>query len=281
VPFSNPTVTPWQLGDPTPSDQIYQRAIERFDAALAISGAPTTQVYLATLGKARALLNLNQTTQAVAQASQVPTSFRYELEHSDNSSPQNNGIWAALNNVKRYRIADQEGGTGLPYRSSRDPRVPWFQNGPAFDQSLVAYSQLKYPDRTSTVAPADGIEARLIEAEAALRPPADLARFVQLHNELRGRISGLTAFTVAQIQSLSESARVNLHFQERAFWLWQTGHRLGDMRRLVRQYGRAPEQVFPTGPYFKGGSFGFDVNFPIPVEERNNPNFTGCMSRGA
>jgi hypothetical protein len=281
VPFSDPTVTPWRLGDPLPTDQIFQQAIARFDQALAVPDISGTQANFARLGKARALLNLNQPGPAAAQAAQVPTTFRYQLEHSDNSSPQNNGIWAAVNNVKRYRVADLEGGTGLPYRSSRDPRVTWFQNGPAFDQNLVAYSQLKYPDRTSTVAPAEGIEARLIEAEAALRAPADLARFVQLHNELRARISGLSPFTLAQVQALTDAARVNLHFQERAFWLWQTGHRLGDMRRLVRQYGRTPEQVFPTGAYFKGGSFGFDVNFPIPVEERNNPNFTGCMSRGA
>jgi hypothetical protein len=281
VPFSDPTTTPWRFGDPVPTDQIFQQAIARFDSALAVASAPGSQVQLARLGKARALLNLNQATQAAAEAAQVTTSFSYQLEHSDNTSSQNNGIWAALNNVKRYRIADRDGGNGLPYRSSADPRVRWFQNGPAFDQNLTAYSQLKYPDRTSQVAPAEGHEARLIEAEAALRAPANIARFVQLHNELRARVPGLTPFTVAQVTGLTEAARVSLHFQERAFWLWQTGHRLGDLRRLVRQYGRTPEQVFPTGAYFKGGSFGFDVNFPVPVEERNNPNFTGCVSRGA
>jgi hypothetical protein len=281
VPFSDPTTIPWRFGEPVPTNQIFEQAIARFDSALAVSSAPNFQLQLARVGKARALLNLNQPAQAAAEAAQVPTTFSYQLEHSDNTSSQNNGIWAALNNVKRYRVADREGGNGLPYRSAADPRVRVFQNGPAFDQNLIAFSQLKFPDRTSQVAPADGVEARLIEAEAALRAPANLARFVQLHNELRARVTGLAPFTLAQVTGLTEAARVNLHFQERAFWLWQTAHRLGDMRRLVRQYGRTPEQVFPTGAYFKGGSFGFDVNFPIPVEERNNPNFTGCVSRGA
>ena len=31
---------------------------------------------------------------------------------------------------------------------------------------------------------------------------------------------------------------MDLLFSERAFWMFATGHRLGDMRRLIRQYGR-------------------------------------------
>jgi hypothetical protein len=56
---------------------------------------------------------------------------------------------------------------------------------------------------------------------------------------------------------------------------------LGDLRRLIRQYGRDAESVFPTGAYFKGGVYGTDVNFPIPFEEKNNPSFTGCIDRKA
>jgi len=281
VPFSDPTTTPWKLGTPTPTPEIFQLAIARFDLALAVASASETQRNLARLGKARALLNLDQPAQAAALAALVPTSFRYELQHSENTGTQNNGIWAALNNVKRYRIADRQGGNGLPYRSSGDPRITWFQNGAAFDTELAAFSQSKYPARPSSVWPAEGIEARLIEAEAALRAPTDLAKFVQMHNELRARVQGLAPLTLIEVQSLSATARQDLHFRERAFWLWQTGHRLGDMRRLIRQYGRNPEQVFPTGQYFKGGSYGSDVNVPIPVEEQNNPNFTTCLNRAA
>lgn len=31
--------------------------------------------------------------------------------------------------------------------------------------------------------------------------------------------------------------------------------------------------VFPDGPYFKGGVYGTDVAFPIPFDEVNNTNF--------
>ena len=74
---------------------------------------------------------------------------------------------------------------------------------------------------------------------------------------------------------------VGLLFRERAYWLWLTAHRLGDLRRLVRQYGRAADAVFPSGVYFKSQvpTYGSDVNFPVPVGEENNPNFTQCLDR--
>jgi hypothetical protein len=61
--------------------------------------------------------------------------------------------------------------------------------------------------------------------------------------------------------------------------MFLTGHRLGDMRRLIKHYGRNSETVFPTGAYFKGGTYGVDVNFPVPFQETNNPNFTQCLDR--
>ena len=38
--------------------------------------------------------------------------------------------------------------------------------------------------------------------------------------------------------------------------------------------------MFPVGPYFKGGGdYGNEANLPVPFDERNNPNFTGCTNR--
>ena len=72
----------------------------------------------------------------------------------------------------------------------------------------------------------------------------------------------------------------NLLFAERARWLWLTAHRLSDLRRLIRQYGRLTNTVFPVGPYFKASfDYGPDVNIPVPITEQNNPNFTGCLDR--
>ena len=56
---------------------------------------------------------------------------------------------------------------------------------------------------------------------------------------------------------------------------------LGDMRRLIRQYGRTAATVFPTGAmrYRPGNNYGNDVNLVIPFIERNNPKFNGCLDR--
>jgi hypothetical protein len=77
-------------------------------------------------------------------------------------------------------------------------------------------------------------------------------------------------------------SRVDLLFRERAFWLFLTGQRQGDLRRLVRQYGRSQESVYPVGSYIGGFSYGNDVTLPLPVDERDsNPQYDGCVDRGA
>ena len=75
--------------------------------------------------------------------------------------------------------------------------------------------------------------------------------------------------------------------------MFGTSHRLGDMRRLVRQYGRAANTVFPSGTYsspggLRTGTYGADLNLPIPIAEDNNPeyeagapNLKGCIDRSA
>ena len=74
---------------------------------------------------------------------------------------------------------------------------------------------------------------------------------------------------------------VSLFFREKAFWQFGRGERLSDMRRLVRQYNRTQDQVYPTGAFHKNGSYGTNVAFPVPDAEKTNPNFTGCMDTKA
>jgi starch-binding outer membrane protein, SusD/RagB family len=283
VPFSRIVDGETIWGPPTPTNEIFEIAITYFDQVLAFAQATPAQRNMARLGKGRALLNLNRVSDAAATVADVPTNFVYWLYHSDNSTTQNNGIWAALNNVKRYRVTDRHGGNGLPYRSADDPRVPWFVPSPptAFDATLTAYAQGLYMTRAANIPVTRGIEARLIEAEAALRQgAAGVSQFVSIHNALRATVAGLAPLDGSQIAGMTQDQRVNLHFQEKAFWTWQTGHRLGDQRRLMRQYNRdQPGAGFGTGPHYKGDVFGTDVNFPIPIEEDANPNAVACLDR--
>jgi len=92
------------------------------------------------------------------------------------------------------------------------------------------------------------------------------------------RVQGGVAGLAPLVDPGSAAARVTLMFRERVFWMFLTGHRLGDLRRLMRQYGRPEDQVFPTGLGAKG-FYGHDLNLPVPFTELNNPNFTGCLDR--
>ena len=95
------------------------------------------------------------------------------------------------------------------------------------------------------------------------------------------RATGLPTAIAPLTSPTTQAAAVDMLFKERAYWLWLTGHRLGDMRRLVRQYGRAANTVFPIGNmrYRPGNTYGNDVNLVVPFNERNNPKFNGCLDR--
>ena len=96
-------------------------------------------------------------------------------------------------------------------------------------------------------------------------------------NAARATVTGLAPLTDAG----TDAARVDQLFRERAFTLFGRGTRTGDMRRLIRQYGRSESSVFPTGAWHKGGNYGTDVTLPLPLSEMNNPNPGAgvCMDR--
>jgi hypothetical protein len=297
VPFSSLSGA---LGQPLTTSQILQAASARFDSVLTM-GIDTTKadsltartiVYLARVGKARALLDLAQPASAgtwdsaAAVAALVPLSFKYLTTHSVATNREVNGnhvfnSGSSAGGTGRFSVADKEGINGLNFRTANDPRVVTVQQGLGFDAVTPLFALMKYPQNTSPTVVADGIEAQLIIAEDQLHN-LQYSSWLATLNTLRanGGVSGLVALADPG-NSPNDSLRVDLMFRERAFWLFGTGHRLGDLRRLVRQYGRGAETVFPTGAYFKGGVYGTDVNIPVPFDERNNPNFHGCLSRGA
>lgn len=298
VPLSTVTATgAVEFGEPQTTVQLLEAAVAAFDAAhaAALQAGSADQQSLARTGKARALLNLGRFDEAAAAANDVPTSFIYNIFHSENSTRQENGSYVYQFVGRRWAVADGEGTNGLPFRSAMDPRVPWMQGTGAqelgFDNSPL-YLTLKYTSRSASTALATGIEARLIEAEAALH--AGSANWLTTLNAIRAAppayypvadYPGINALADL-VDPGTDAGRVDLLFRERAYWMYLTSHRLGDMRRLVRQYGRTAADVFPVGEWGtwsgdKSGVYGGDVNFIIPFDEQNNPNFTSCLSRDA
>jgi hypothetical protein len=302
---------PFQFGAQLTRDQVLDTAITHLNAALEVASDGGDAANLARVALARALMNRGDAADyanAAAMVAGVPTDFVYTAGH-DAQSGQNNNVWSFNINQERWSVADAEGGNGLPFRSASDPRLLWNRtpNDVGFDRRTPSYNALKYADRPAYTPIADGVEARLIEAEATLAA-GDAPGMLAILNDLRAQVGTLMSTHnfdyQTQIASIGfENAlaplalpatpeeQVDLLFQERAYWLWLTTHRLGDLRRLIRQYGRSQEQVFPVGAYApngnpKGGVYGPDVNFPIPVEEANNPQtptdgLAQCMNRGA
>ena len=283
IPFSQLAAdgTTIVYGQANTTDQVFQIAVAKFDTALALATTAKVDslVDLARVGRARALLGLNRVADAAAQAAPVASSFTYNLFTSSNTARQYNGIYYFDNINQRFSAIDKEGSNGLPYLSANDPRVPNEDSGGAgFDGVRELIYQLKYPQRTSPIPLATGAEARLIQAEGALTA-GSTTQFLTYLTQARTAVGDAAPIT----DPGDLTGRQNLLFQERGFTLWLTGHRLGDMRRLVRFYKRGAETVYPTGAYSGQGinTYGTDVNLPIPVQEQNNPNYTGSCNKAA
>jgi len=300
----------YQPGSST--QEVYQHATALFDSALALSADSVNVMNLARVGKGRALLDLGRYAEAAQAVADVPDDYRYTLDYSATPSPSTHGDLSNQTFVTDdfglssygmlVTMVDREGGNGLPFLSSGDPRSAWgtattYRGSPLLWP--VAYPQ----DGSGSLVLASGVEARLIQSEGELQA-GNAAGWLATLNALRtdgtfdshpdaadstktdtlwhagtGGVAGLAPLS----DPGTADGRVDLLFQERGYWLFLTGHRQGDLRRLVRVYGRDPERVYPTGRY--PGAFniyGTDVTAPIPGAERlSNPLFTGCRSRGA
>jgi len=251
-------------------------AVATLDTALSYVRDSVRFQYFAQVLKGRALLDLGEYASAATVVQDVPPDFVYR---TDNGAA---GLYATSFPFAPRAVGNRKGGNGLPFAASHDdPRVP------------SVFMQMRYHRTTDTVsdslrdqrvylaydAPitvASGIEARLIEAEAALQAD-DPTTWLTTLNDLRA-----TAVTPAlpPLVDPGDTTRVDTLFKERAFWLYLTAHRLGDMRRLIHQYARPDSTVFPWGTTAYGAPFGKATAFPFiqSVAMTYNPNITtGCQ----
>jgi starch-binding outer membrane protein, SusD/RagB family len=256
-------ITPRFDSDPQTADSGFNRALTDFDSALAHTSDGTPAKYLAQVGKGRALLGLGRFAEAVAAVAGVPTTFQDTIRSGDALYFSFDALWNG-----GYPVQDREGTNGLDFVSAHDPRVVLVdRNG---DGS--AYSPEKYYANNNTLPAmmlASGVEARLIEAEGELATAPDGPEWLATLNTLRAT-AGLSDTT----DPGTTTARVDLLFRERAFWLFGTAHRVGDLRRLIARYGRAADSVFPVGPNYGTAT---SISFDATEEHVFNPKITGCI----
>ncbi len=291
-----------QYGSPLTTDSLLGVAEADLDSAVAYAAGSDTVQGLASVGLARTRLDRGHYAAAAAAVSGVRTSFLYnaELQPSFSSGPNAPNIYAYPFAVQcgTLNVSDREGGTGLNFVSAQDPRL-------VIDSTLFAtcdggtwYYPVKFGVQVQTLVPlATGVEARLIEAEAALQAnevgtwATDLRVLRADTAETHVAFPSADSLPADSAEAAPHDARVTLMFRERAFWLFGTGTRLGDLRRLVRQYGRDQSMVFPTGAYAQGANprlptpipnYGADVSLTLPTAagRMTDPNaaYKGCLS---
>jgi hypothetical protein len=265
-------------GAPMTNAQLFTQAMADADSALIYSGTDAQVGNLARVVKARALLGLGSTSfdAAAAAVATVPTNFVHQTENGSSVQMNETAAGWTPGRTQQYTVADREGINGLDFRSANDPRVPVTFISKGVDGKTDVYAFKKYTSPASPVVIASGIEARLIEAEDQLKNGQAAAALATL-NAARSTMAGLAPLTLQP----TAAGQVYQLFRERAFWLFLTGHRFGDMRRLIRQYGRGAETVFPTGAYRDGLTYGSEVPFILRAAEAYNPNTSGgaCLDK--
>jgi hypothetical protein len=285
---------------PLTNQEVYTVALSHVDSALTIVGAATdaisTDVRRASLVlKARILVNQGQWAAAAAlvPSATIASSYQYMWTTQASSNADDNGIWTINNNVARMTVSDSfDFGTtnrifnAVPFASANDTRIPVIRSttAPAEDGTTPLFIQQIWKNRDDPIPMVSGIDARLIEAEAQLHG-GTIAGMMTILNALRTAPPRIGNYQPANMTALAtpgtQTAAEDLFFREKAFWVFGRGQRLGDLRRLIRQYSRTEANVFPRGSYFKGGTYGTDVNFPVPDLELPNPQFKGCIDRNA
>ncbi len=299
IPLDDGNLSPPVYTQPLSNSQIYDVAAASFDTAMTLaSGTDAASLNInraARIGKARSLLGNAKFSDAAALVStaSVPTTYAYNFTFATTSG--NNPIWTINPSGRTYGVADSVEGNSrnlivpyvIPYFSAHDPRLPVAYTVSGKDTTkgadgITLHRATTLYGQTTPIAMVNGIDARLVEAEARLQA-SDIPGMMTILNALRATTLtiGTVTVTSAQLPPLAvpatTDAAVSLLFREKAFWTFSRGLRLGDMRRLVRQYGRSPDTVYPTGPYFTGGStYATDVNLPLGPDENGNPFFKGC-----
>ena len=288
---------------------MFDASVASADSGLAL--IPTTATAAGDLlvrrallvAKARALLGANKPAEAAAlvPTTAVPTNFTYDATYTPASGDIT--LWAQPASARRYTVCDSLEFRGrnllvknvVPFFSAKDPRVPVSYTISSKGDTTISQDGLT-PSRTTTIwsrstttSIANGLDARLIEAEGKLRA-GDIAGTMTILNALRaappklGEVQPTAAGLPPLTAPATTDAATSLFFREKAFWEFGRGFRLGDLRRLVKQYNRPVDQVFPVGQHYRGGTYGADVNLPVPQAEENNPELGGkaaCIDRNA
>jgi starch-binding outer membrane protein, SusD/RagB family len=254
--------------------QLLVTALTDLDSAAKYSTGSDSIADLVAVLRGRAYSDSGDLADALTAVGNVPVSFAYTAELSDTTNI--NEIYNVIVLNGQATVSDREGINGLPFISAGDPRVPVVALQVSGNNVSAPANDL---NGSAPLILASGVEAQLIAAEAELAA-GQTSNWAAILNNLRENAiaPAMADLTADSTTTASASMQVAVMFRERAFWLFATGHRLGDLRRLVRQYGLSANSVYPTGAYF-GGPSTYGESVVYPVAEQNDPNYHGCLNQ--
>jgi starch-binding outer membrane protein, SusD/RagB family len=255
-----------ELGPEVTPAQIFQVAVERFTLAIQAAGTANNPDMrnMATLGRARAYINLGRRQEAAADARALLAAAPQYVKNATASSASSrrwNRIGAEF--FSGF-ITVEPAYRGLTVQGVPDTRVLTNATSNGHDNRTMVWVVAKYGNtrsadhRNRPIPIATWREAHLIIAEAEGGQEAvNRINILRRHHNLPEYAGG----TAAEIQQQV--------IEERQRELYLEGHHLGDLRRF-----NIPNTPAAGSAYHNGGIYGSVRCFPLPaVEKNNNPNF--------
>jgi hypothetical protein len=244
------------------------RFTQAIDVATQVGASAANIRNMALVGRARTLLDLNNTTGARSDAAQVPAGFAFNVTTSAISPRRQNRVYNESNDLGVSSTV------GSRYRAMNDPRVRYVDLNRPNALGVPAIAQLKYTSNAAPIPLATGDEAQLIIAEIDAANAATAGNAIAIINTFRAR--GNQGPYAGAVDAASLRNEV---IDQRRRELFLEGTHLGDVVR----YGLTLTP--PTGTAFPaGGQYGTQqctgsdtrVGLPLPdIERQNNPVLRG------
>jgi hypothetical protein len=259
------------LGPEVTPTQLFTEAKLRFDAAITAAttandtASASGTLNLATLGRARAQLDLNDAAAAGADAAKIPAGFLVSTQGDAINARRQNYSFFSINQSSYSTVDPSFRGLTLD-GGAPDPRVAVTdaKRGGTTSGTQI-FTPDKYPAFGTAMPIARYAEAQLIVAEARVAA-GDLAGAATAINNARNTRPGMPQYSEAGQTAEQVQSQI---VEERRRELFLEGHRLGDIRRLNLTMLPLADSKYP----YTTGNYGTQTCFPLPdVERINNPN---------
>lgn len=238
------------------SAEVYKMAEDYFTQALQASNATSDVKNAAHVGRARARLDMGDSTGALSDAQAVPQGFEYIVHYSGVTTREENLVNGLTWLAERLSVAPTFQDLTIDSTAQPDPRVQVSPTGgTGFNGGVLQNNPVKYNARTSPIRLASWAEAQYMIAEIQ---GGDVAR--QIIDDVRAS-QGISETWDASHTATDAQIRSKV-IDERSRTLFLEGQRMGDLRRYKAAIGL---DLFPTG-----SGYGSETCMPLPDLERDN-----------